>query len=451
MLIFRVVLKTHTKTNARVTIDLRSSFSLEFTVLRSKREEDVLQAFFVVGVLRLGRNETKNEGRRIKEVNTTATSQVGGCGAAASGKRKKEAKRRDFERTIDQTKRTRRKYWHVEEESWWDVQVEVPESECKERMKCNKCFAPFQENAQVAINRCNHVFCVQCAKEMIHTGEGCSACGASVMKTSIKVVVYRRDSGDARHMLCGQSTDFIVQCCISALQFQSEQKNFEVGAEAQQQIQQQKQDFENFQQAVKSKLTEIHSAYKRYKGKCSELAEEQASLIRDRAELQDKYAQKSAQARRLQEMCENLQNENQKLRKMRGAPFFDARPQEVSEGSYGHRNSHRNSHRNASRQQIVPAVIRNKKIATAHGRTQPEAFPKTRATSEVSSFHAPPRATLSTGFRASKKRIFEIASAPSNTQWEQQWTINGRSSFKENAIVNLDPFETNTNPIEFLN
>lgn len=329
--------------------------------------------------------------------------------------------------------------------------MEVPESECKERMKCNKCFAPFQENAQVAINRCNHVFCVQCAKEMIHTGEGCSACGASVMKTSIKVVVYRRDSGDARHMLCGQSTDFIVQCCISALQFQSEQKNFEVGAEAQQQIQQQKQDFENFQQAVKSKLTEIHSAYKRYKGKCSELAEEQASLIRDRAELQDKYAQKSAQARRLQEMCENLQNENQKLRKMRGAPFFDARPQEVSECSYGHRNSHRNSHRNASRQQIVPAVIRNKKIATAHGRTQPEAFPKTRATSEVSSFHAPPRATLSTGFRASKKRIFEIASAPSNTQWEQQWTINGRSSFKENAIVNLDPFETNTNPIEFLN
>ena len=84
MLIFRVVLKTHTKTNARVTIDLRSSFSLEFTVLRSKREEDVLQAFFVVGVLRLGRNETKNEGRRIKEVNTTATSQVGGCGAAYS-------------------------------------------------------------------------------------------------------------------------------------------------------------------------------------------------------------------------------------------------------------------------------------------------------------------------------------------------------------------------------
>ena len=81
MLIFRVVLKTHTKTNARVTIDLRSSFSLEFTVLRSKREEDVLQ---VVGVLRLGRNETKNEGRRIKEVNTTATSQVGGCGAAYS-------------------------------------------------------------------------------------------------------------------------------------------------------------------------------------------------------------------------------------------------------------------------------------------------------------------------------------------------------------------------------
>ena len=92
MLIFRVVLKTHTKRNARVTIDLRSSVSLEFTVLRSKREEDVLQAFFVVvGVLRLGRNETKNEGRRIKEVNTTATSQVGGCGAAASGKRKKRS------------------------------------------------------------------------------------------------------------------------------------------------------------------------------------------------------------------------------------------------------------------------------------------------------------------------------------------------------------------------
>ncbi len=328
---------------------------------------------------------------------------------------------------------------------------------------CNKCLAPFGANTQVAITACNHTFCVPCAKEIVHTGGGCPVCGADVLKSSVKVVVHQRDSADAKHMLCGQSPEFITQSCASALRFHNEQIQFELDREAQNQIDQERQNFASFQESVKAKLTEIHGAYKRYKGKCSDLAEEQASLIKDRNELQDKYAQKTAQARRLQEICENLQRENQKLKKIQGAPLFDARSlppaQEVSEGS------HHGLQR--SRRQPAPTLARAKAGAysqTTRGR-QPEVYPKTRArpaVSEVSSFHTPPRATASTGFRANKKRIFEIANAPSGSQWDRQWPAanaapaghargSGTSLRKQSRATNRDPFEISTNPIEFLN
>ena len=83
----------NTHENKRARYD-RSAIILFFRIhgFTIKKRGGCPPSFFVVvGVLRLGRNETKNEGRRIKEVNTTATSQVGGCGAAASGKRTKRS------------------------------------------------------------------------------------------------------------------------------------------------------------------------------------------------------------------------------------------------------------------------------------------------------------------------------------------------------------------------
>ena len=75
----------NTHENKRARYD-RSAIILFFRIhgFTIKKGGGCPPSFFFVGVLRLGRNETKNEGRRIKEVNTTATSQVGGCGAAYS-------------------------------------------------------------------------------------------------------------------------------------------------------------------------------------------------------------------------------------------------------------------------------------------------------------------------------------------------------------------------------
>lgn len=183
-------------------------------------------------------------------------------------------------------------------------------------MKCNKCCEPFGENDQMALSRCDHLFCLKCAREIVHTGEGCNVCGAALSKTSFKVAVHQRDLTDARYILCGQSPEFILQSCASAMHFFQEQSKIEVARAAQEEV-------AHFQEMVKSKLGEVHAAYKRYKGRCAEYAEEQAAMARDRSELQDKYAQKTAQSRRLQEICENLQNENERLRKVCGAPYFE--------------------------------------------------------------------------------------------------------------------------------
>ena len=345
-------------------------------------------------------------------------------------------------------------------------------------MKCNKCAAPFASSEQMAISRCDHVFCIKCAKEMVHAGEDCTVCGSSVTKSSFKVAVYERDFEDAKHILCGQNPEFILRSCASAMHFYQEQSKIDVARLAQDEI-------ERIQQTVRSKLSEVHGAYKRYKARCTEFAEEQASMARDRNELQEKYAQKTAQARRLQEICEKLQNENKRLQKVQGAPYFDARPQ-ASEDSRGRVNRQRltpsvpasarkrssyQTERHPSKQVRAPFLTARSHVseeshghmkrktavtgvsARRRGSYQPEVYPKERAAaSEVNSFHTAPRATLSTGFRASKRKLFEIAQNPGDRQWDQQWSVDPQRSSQMKATApeqQKDPFEIDT-PIGFL-
>ena len=334
-------------------------------------------------------------------------------------------------------------------------------------MKCNKCCEPFGENDQMALSRCDHLFCLKCAREIVHTGEGCNVCGAALSKTSFKVAVHQRDLTDARYILCGQSPEFILQSCASAMHFFQEQSKIEVARAAQEEV-------AHFQEMVKSKLGEVHAAYKRYKGRCAEYAEEQAAMARDRSELQDKYAQKTAQSRRLQEICENLQNENERLRKVCGAPYFEgSRSQGV-----GHRTAPATPRKRGSYQEpdkypktraaymassgpqaseeshgrrMVPGPSARARGGVSHPR--PALPPAGRAGphSEASSHQTIPRATISTGFRASKRRIFEVTRNAGGDQWDRQWSAGpARSHGRANEVTKVDrlgdPFAINESP-----
>jgi hypothetical protein len=60
------------------------------------------------------------------------------------------------------------------------------------------------------------------------------------------------------------------------------------------------------------------------KRKYTEAVQERQNLEADRAELQQKYAQKAQQARKLQEMLQKAQRENEALRSGRHAPAVAA-------------------------------------------------------------------------------------------------------------------------------
>ncbi|QDZ20193.1 RING-type domain-containing protein [Chloropicon primus] len=343
-------------------------------------------------------------------------------------------------------------------------------------MRCNKCSEPFGPSDQMALSKCDHVFCLNCAKEIVDAGEGCVVCGRALSKASFKVAVYQRDLSDARYMLCGQSPEFILQSCASALHFFQEQSRIEVARAAQ-------EEMASFQQAVKAKLSEVHSAYKRYKARCSEFAEDQASMLRDRSELQEKYAHKTAQSRRLQEMCEKLQNENERLKKVRGAPFFEGKRPQASEdrqrmvpapprnrnsyrpevypkgrGSFLSHQPHQVSEESEGRrngQRIVAASSAMRKRGS-YQHQQAETRPRVkRAISGASSFQTLPRATVSAGFRASKRRIFEITNERRGGDWDKQWSINPGGSqgrvMEEVNHTHKDPFAINQSAFSYLN
>ena len=64
--------------------------------------------------------------------------------------------------------------------------------------------------------------------------------------------------------------------------------------------------------------------------------------------------------------------------------------------------------------------------------------------SEVSSFHTAPRASISTGFRASKRRIFEITqNNHPEEQWDRQWAVAPSGSRGAAPRGEKDPFEIN--------
>ena len=242
--------------------------------------------------------------------------------------------------------------------------------------------------------------------------------------------------------------DFIIHSCVSAFQLLLEQTRIDVCTEYEQKIEHLEQEYSQFQEMVKSKLAATHNAYKRFKGKCGELANEQAKLIRDRNELQEKYAQKTAQARRLQEICDNLERENRKLKKLRGAPFFDARPQ-VSEDSAGAMQGQ------AQNFAVMPAKRKHIQSRNPHQ----EGVARTRYSSDVSSLQTPQVQSFgyppTKGFKATKHRMVEVTNAPTHSAWKQQWTVMERPTFfnsgAQNARINLDPFAINSiNPINNL-
>ncbi|KAL3160348.1 hypothetical protein ABBQ32_010682 [Trebouxia sp. C0010 RCD-2024] len=130
--------------------------------------------------------------------------------------------------------------------------------------------------------------------------------------------------------LCGQDPETALNSALTSVNFylQQQQLYFEF-REAQLQ-----KKMNKVQEACKKKLQEVHTGYTAAKRKYHEVLAVKQQLDGDNQELQQKYSQKAMQARKLQEMFQKVQQENEMLRSGRRPA-----PQAPLPGSGPHFNS----------------------------------------------------------------------------------------------------------------
>ncbi|KAL0025569.1 hypothetical protein WJX79_002310 [Trebouxia sp. C0005] len=110
--------------------------------------------------------------------------------------------------------------------------------------------------------------------------------------------------------LCGQDPETALNSALASVNFylQQQQLYFEF-REAQLQ-----KKINKVQEACKKKLQEVHTGYTAAKRKYQEVLAVKQQLDGDNQELQQKYSQKAMQARKLQEMFQKVQQEDEMLR-----------------------------------------------------------------------------------------------------------------------------------------
>ena len=187
--------------------------------------------------------------------------------------------------------------------------------------RCNRCGGELGgAGARATVTRCLHQLCPACAGEARGGGQ-CPACGEALAPADLREVPLQRDPRDADLALLGQTADFALSACLAAFRFEEHQMYLEMQSAQGEQAKALEAHHAEVEGKYRSKLEEVYSGYQQYRGKCKKLTEERDALAQDQRELQEKYAEKTAVVRKLQEKCHHQHEELKRLG--RGQP---ARP-----------------------------------------------------------------------------------------------------------------------------
>ncbi|KAL0040549.1 hypothetical protein WJX77_010475 [Trebouxia sp. C0004] len=152
---------------------------------------------------------------------------------------------------------------------------------------------------------------IKCAQSIIESEDSaCPICENVITKSNVKLVNVLEESSVCKLALCGQDPETALNSALASVNFylQQQQLYFEF-REAQLQ-----KKINKVQEACKKKLQEVHTGYTAAKRKYQEVLAVKQQLDGDNQELQQKYSQKAMQARKLQEMFQKVQQENEMLR-----------------------------------------------------------------------------------------------------------------------------------------
>ncbi|KAL6602837.1 hypothetical protein ACP70R_043198 [Stipagrostis hirtigluma subsp. patula] len=210
-------------------------------------------------------------------------------------------------------------------------------------MKCNACWQDLE--GQAISTTCGHLLCTEDARKILSNDGACPICDQVLSKSS-EHVVWRPTAVSVSTVLCdnlntvnlflvslmkpvdvdpsddwtnmamvGISPQTLMKSAYRSIMFYIGQKELVMQYKMNQIVGQCRQKIELMQGKFTQKLEELHGAYQKMGKKCQMMEQEIENLTKDKQELQEKFAEKSRQKRKLDEMYDQLRTEYESLKR----------------------------------------------------------------------------------------------------------------------------------------
>ncbi|WVZ79832.1 hypothetical protein U9M48_027364 [Paspalum notatum var. saurae] len=180
-------------------------------------------------------------------------------------------------------------------------------------MKCNACWRELE--GQAISTTCGHLLCTDDAKKILSNDSACPICDQVLSKSLMKPVDVDPSDDWTNMAMAGVSPQILMKSAYKSVMFYIGQKDLEMQYKMNHIVSQCKQKIELMQTKFTEKLEELHVAYQKMGTKCQLMEQEIENLTKDKQELQEKFAEKSRQKRKLDEMYDKLRTEYDSLKR----------------------------------------------------------------------------------------------------------------------------------------
>ncbi|KAH9330387.1 hypothetical protein KI387_002495, partial [Taxus chinensis] len=180
-------------------------------------------------------------------------------------------------------------------------------------MKCNACWREI-EGRGIATT-CGHILCTEDAGRILNTDSSCPVCDQILSRSLMKAVDLNPSDEWLNMAMAGVAPQNIMKSAYRGVAFWMGQKDVEMQATVSKIMQQYRGKCEEMQGKFTEKLEQVHTAYQKAVKKIHLMQQEVESLTKDKEELQEKYAEKSRQKRKLEEMYDALRNDYQQTKR----------------------------------------------------------------------------------------------------------------------------------------
>ncbi|WVZ77202.1 hypothetical protein U9M48_025096 [Paspalum notatum var. saurae] len=194
-------------------------------------------------------------------------------------------------------------------------------------MKCNACWRELE--GQAISTTCGHLLCTEDAKKILSNDGACPICDQVLSKSHMRPVDINPSDDWTNMAMVGISPQILMKSAYRSVMFYIGQKELEMQYKMNRIVGQCRQKCELMQAKFTEKLEEVHTAYQKMAKRCQLMEQEIENLTRDKQELQEKFAEKSRQKRKVDEMYDQLRTEYESAKRSAVQPAnnYLARPQ----------------------------------------------------------------------------------------------------------------------------